>query len=42
MRRFEVNLAHVDKEMYETIDLRAAQHPQKACQAPRKLTPSRH
>lgn len=27
MRRFEVNLAHADKEMYETLDLRAAQHP---------------
>ncbi len=27
MRRFEVNLAHVDKEIYETLELRAAQHP---------------
>lgn len=27
MRRFEVNLAHADKEIYETLELRAAQHP---------------
>ena len=27
MRRFEVNLAHADKEMYETLELRVAQHP---------------
>ncbi len=27
MRRFEINLAHADKEQYDTIDLRVAQHP---------------
>ncbi len=27
IRRFEINLANVDKELYETIDLRVAQHP---------------
>lgn len=27
MRRFEINLANADKEIYETIDLRVAQHP---------------
>ena len=27
MRRFEVNLAHADKEQYEELDLRVAQHP---------------
>jgi uncharacterized protein YaeQ len=27
MRRFAINLAHADKEIYETLDLRVAQHP---------------
>jgi uncharacterized protein YaeQ len=27
MRRFEINLAHADKEQYEELDLRVAQHP---------------
>jgi uncharacterized protein YaeQ len=27
MRRFEINLANADKEIYESIDLRVAQHP---------------
>ena len=27
MRKFEIVLAHADKEIYETIELRVAQHP---------------